>query len=141
MEELNRKWFKIVWALLLFASLTIDYIQRMSDALWAHGPVVEMLDKILFWIMLPMTLLLFVLYWIGNWRTGERYFWKKLRTQAGAMFIGGGLGFLLVLVVQWCKGDAVEMSSMARATVLAIFSVVGLMIGYARYRLRKMNEE
>lgn len=141
MEELNRKWFKIVWALLLFASLTIDYIQRMSDALWAHGPVVEALDKILLWIMLPMTLLLFVLYWIGNWRVGERYFWKKLRTQAGAMFIGGGLGFLLVLVVQWCKGDAVEMSSMARATVLAIFSVVGLMIGYARYRLRKMNEE
>ena len=88
-----------------------------------------------------MTLLLLVLYWIGNWRVGERYFWKKLRAQAGAMFIGGGLGFLLVLVVQWCKGDAVEMSSMARATVLAIFSVVGLMIGYARYRLRKMNEE
>ena len=141
MEELNRKWFKIVWALLLFASLTIDYIQRMSDALWAHGPVVEILDKILFWIMLPATVLLLVLYWIGNWRTGERYFWKKLRAQASVVVSGGGLGFLLVLVVQWCKGDAVEMSSMARATVLAIFSVVGLMIGYARYRLRKMNEE
>lgn len=141
MEEFNRRWFKIVWGLLLLASVTIGYIQRMSDALWAHGPVVEILDKILFWIMLPMTLLLLVLYWIGNWRTGERYFWKKLRAQTGAMFIGGGLGFLLVLVVQWCKGDAVEMSSMARATVLAIFSVVGLMLGYARYRLRKMNEE
>ena len=141
MEELNRKWFKIVWALLLLASVAIDYIQRMSDALWAHGPVVEILDKTLFWIMLPATVLLLVLYWIGNWRTGERYFWKKLRAQASVMFIGGGLGFLLVLVVQWCKGDAVEMSSMARATVLAIFSVVGLMIGYARYRLRKMNEE
>ena len=141
MEELNRKWFKIVWALLLFASLTIDYIQRMSDALWAHGPVVERLDKILFWIMLPATVLLLVLYWIGNWRTGERYFWKKLRAQASVVVVGGGLGFLLVFVVQWCKGDAVEMSSMARATVLAIFSVVGLMIGYARYRLRKMNEE
>ena len=60
MGELNRKWFQIVWALLLFASITINYIQRMCDALWAHGEVVAILDKTLTWIMLPMTVVLVV---------------------------------------------------------------------------------
>ena len=77
MWETERKWFKITWSLLLLASLVINYIQRMSDALWAHGEVVEVLEKTLLWIMLPMTVVLFVWHnvvlWGGLADVAEKY--------------------------------------------------------------------
>jgi hypothetical protein len=60
MEELNKKWFQIVWACLLIASISMSYIQRMSDALWAHSEVVQILDRTLMWVMLPLSLVMFV---------------------------------------------------------------------------------
>ena len=61
MGEFNKKWFQTVWMGLLFASLVIDYVQRMSDALWVHSEAIIMLDKVFTWILLPLTLLLFIL--------------------------------------------------------------------------------
>ena len=40
MGEFQKTWFQIVWACLLLVSIVITYIQRMSDALWAHSEVV-----------------------------------------------------------------------------------------------------
>lgn len=141
MGELNRKWFQIVWALLLFVSITINYIQRMCDALWAHGEVVAILDKTLTWIMLPMTVVLVVWHLVVSWRTGEKYFWRKVRKQASALFIGGGLGFLLAAIVKWCKGEAMTIDADDRTAILAVFSVVGLLILFARYKFRNSGEK
>lgn len=61
MGEFNKKWFQTVWMGLLFASLVIDYVQRMSDAQWAHSEAIIMLDKVFTWILLPLTVLLYIL--------------------------------------------------------------------------------
>ena len=141
MGELNRKWFQIVWSLLLFASITINYIQRMCDALWAHGEVVAILDKTLTWIMLPMTVVLVVWHWVVSWRTGEKYFLRKVRKQASAIFIGGCLGFFLAAIVKWCKGEAMTIDADNRTAILEVFSVVGLLILFARYKFRNSGEK
>lgn len=112
----------------------------MSDAIWAHGPVIEMFDKILTWMLLPVTVVLLVWNWVVNWRTGEKYFWRQVCKQASAIFIGGGLAFLLVVIVKWSKGDALEIEAGGRAAILIIFSVVGLLILLARYKFRNSSE-
>lgn len=65
MGELDKKWFRNVWLCLLFASVTISYIQRMSDAPWAHSAGIEMLDKVLFWITLFLTVIIFIWHCVG----------------------------------------------------------------------------
>ena len=141
MGEFNKKWFQIVWACLLLASITINYIQRMSDALWAHSEAIIMLDKVFTWILLPLTVLLFILHNVESWRKGARYFWRQWQKGATAMLIGGGLGFLLVLIVKSCKGEALEIDSDARMVILAIFAVIGLVIAFARYKFKHWQGE
>ena len=60
MGEFQKTWFQIVWACLLLVSIVITYIQRMSDALWAHSEVVLILDRVLMWVMLPLSAVMFV---------------------------------------------------------------------------------
>ena len=74
MGEFKKKWFEIVWIVLLASHLIIGKIQRSSDALWAQSEGIMMLEKVLLWIILPMTLLLFILRNIESWRKGERHF-------------------------------------------------------------------
>ena len=141
MWETERKWFKITWSLLLFASLAISYIQRMSDALWAHSEVVEILEKTLLWIMFPMTLVLFVWHNVVLWRSGERLFWRTWQKSSMAIAVGGGLALMLVFVVKWSKGEAIEVSDSARMWILGVFSVIGLVIAFARYKFKNWREE
>lgn len=141
MGEFNKKWFQIVWMGLLFASLVIDYIQRMSDAQWAHSEAIEMLDTILLWIVFPLTVLLFILHNIQMWRKGARYFWRQWQKGATAVLVGGGLAFLLVLIVKKFKGEALEIDSEARMVILAIFAVLGLVIALARYKFKHWQGE
>ena len=141
MWETERKWFKIVWMLLLFASLTISYIQRMSDALWAHSEVVEILEKTLLWITLPMTVVLLVWHNVVLWRSGERLFWRTWQKSGMAIAVGGGLALILVFVVKWSKGEATEISDSARMWILGVFSVIGLVIAFARYKFKNWREE
>ena len=126
---------------LLFASLVIDYIQRMSDAQWAHSEAIEMLDTILLWIVFPLTVLLFILHNIQMWRKGARYFWRQWQNGATAVLVGGGLAFLLVLIVKKCKGEALEINNEARMIILAIFAVIGLVIALARYKFKHWQGE
>lgn len=141
MGEFNKKWFQTVWMGLLFASLVIDYIQRMSDAQWAHSEAIEMLDTILLWIVFPLTVLLFILHNIQMWRQGARYFWRQWQEGATAVLVGGGLAFLLVLIVKKCKGEALEIDNEARMIILAIFAVIGLVIALARYKFKHWQGE
>ena len=141
MGEFNKKWFHIVWMGLLCASLVIDYIQRMSDAQWAHSEAIEMLDTILLWIVFPLTVLLFILHNIQMWRQGARYFWRQWQKGATAILVSGGLAFLLVLIVKKCKGEAVEINNEARMIILAIFAVLGLVIALARYKFKHWQGE
>ena len=141
MGEFNKKWFQTVWMGLLFASLVIDYIQRMSDAQWAHSEAIEMLDTILLWIVFPLTVLLFILHNIQMWRQGARYFWRQWQKGATAVLVGGGLAFLLVLIVKKFKGEALEIDSEARMVILAIFAVIGLVIAFARYKFKHWQGE
>lgn len=141
MGEFNKKWFQNVWMGLLFASLVIDYIQRMSDAQWAHSEAIEMLDTILLWIVFSLTVLLFILHNIQMWRQGARYFWRQWQKGATAVLVGGGLAFLLVLIVKSCKGEALEIDNEARMVILAIFAVIGLVIALARYKFKHWQGE
>lgn len=141
MGEFNKKWFQTVWMGLLFASLVIDYVQRMSDALWAHSEAIIMLDKVFTWILLPLTVLLFVLHNVESWRKGARYFWRQWQKGATAVLVGGGLAFLLVLIVKSCKGEALEIDNEARMVILAIFAVIGLVILFARYKFKHWQGE
>lgn len=141
MGEFNKKWFQTVWMGLLFASLVIDYIQRMSDAQWAHSEAIEMLDTILLWMVFPLTVLLFILHNIQMWRQGARYFWRQWQKGATAVLVGGGLAFLLVLIVKKCKGEALEINNEARMIILAIFAVIGLVIAFARYKFKHWQGE
>ena len=141
MGEFNKKWFHMVWMGLWFASLVIDYIQRMSDAQWAHSEAIEMLDTILLWIVFPLTVLLFILHNIQMWRQGARYFWRQWQKGATAILVSGGLAFLLVLIVKKCKGEAVEINNEARMIILAIFAVIGLVIAFARYKFKHWQGE
>ena len=141
MGEFNKKWFQNVWMGLLFASLVIDYIQRMSDAQWAHSEAIEMLDTILLWIVFPLTVLLFILHNVESWRKGARYFWRQWQKGATAVLVGGGLAFLLVLIVKKCKGEALEINNEARMIFLAIFAVIGLVIALARYKFKHWQGE
>ncbi len=141
MGEFNKKWFQTVWMGLLFASLVIDYIQRMSDAQWAHSEAIEMLDTILLWIVFPLTVLLFILHNIQMWRQGARYFWRQWQKGATAILVSGGLAFLLVLIVKKYKGEAVEINNEARMIILAIFAVIGLVIAFARYKFKHWQGE
>ena len=141
MGEFNKKWFQTVWMGLLFASLVIDYVQRMSDAQWAHSEAIIMLDKVFTWILLPLTLLLFISHNVESWRKGARYFWRQWQNGATAVLVGGGLAFLLVLIVKSCKGEDLEIGNEARMVILAIFAVIGLVIAFARYKYKHWQGE
>ena len=141
MGELNKKWFQTVWMCLLLVSVTLNYIQRLVDAAWAHSAGIEMLDKVLFWIILPLTIIIFVWHWVGYWRTSERLFWRKLRRWGRNLAIGVVCAVVLVLLVHYAKGDDTIIDNNERVLILSIFAAGGLMWGVARYKFNHWRKE
>lgn len=141
MSEFKKKWFQIVWMVLLAAHLIVSSIQRKSDALWAQSEGIKMLDTVLMWIILPLTVLLFILHNIETWRKGERYFWRQCQKTAWACGVGGGLGFLVVIIVMHYKGDAVEIDNVGRIAILAVFAAIALLYFFARYKYKHWRGE
>ena len=140
MGELNKKWFQTVWMCLLLVSVTLNYIQRLVDAAWAHSAGIEMLDKVLFWITLPLTVILFVWHCVGYWRTSERLFWRKWRRWGIALAVGTAVAVVLVLLVKYLKGESRTIGEEDRALLVGAFAGAGLIWAVARYKFRHWHK-
>ena len=136
MGEFQKTWFQIVWACLLLASIVITYIQRMSDALWAHSEVVLILDRVLMWVMLPLSAVMFACLCIGYWRQSERLFWRKWRRWGASLAFGAAAAALLVVLVHLAKGEKATIEEGDRTLLLGAFSAAGLIWFLARYKFR-----
>ncbi len=136
MGEFQKTWFQIVWACLLLVSIVITYIQRMSDALWAHSEVVQILDRTLMWVMLPLSVVLTVCMCIGYWRQSERLFWRKWRRWGASLAFGAAAAALLVVLVHLAKGEKATIEEGDRTLLLGAFSAAGLIWYFARYKFR-----
>lgn len=136
MGEFKKTWFQIVWACLLLLSIVITYIQRMSDALWAHSEVVLILDRTLTWVMLPLSVVLTVCMCIGYWRQSERLFWRKWRRWGASLAFGAAAAALLIVLVHLAKGEKATIEEEDRTLLLGAFSAAGLIWYFARYKFR-----
>ena len=131
---MDKKWFRNVWLCLLFVSVMLNCIQRLVDAAWAHSAGIEMLDKVLFWITLSLTVIIFIWHCVGYWRTSKRLFWRMLRRWCGGLTIGVVCAVILALLVHYAKGDDTIIDNKERVLILSIFAAGGLMWGVARYK-------
>lgn len=136
MGEFKKTWFQIVWACLLIASGVITYIQRMSDALWVHSEAMQILDRTLTWVMLPLSVVLTVCMCIGYWRQSERLFWRKWRRWGASLAFGAAAAALLVVLVHLAKGEKATIEEGDRTLLLGAFSAAGLIWYFARYKFR-----
>lgn len=136
MGEFKKTWFQIVWACLLIASGVITYIQRMSDALWVHSEAMQILDRTLMWVMLPLSVVLTVCMCIGYWRQSERLFWRKWRRWGASLAFGAAAAALLVVLVHLAKGEKATIEEEDRTLLLGAFSAAGLIWYFARYKFR-----
>ena len=141
MGELDKKWFRNVWLCLLFVSVMLNCIQRLVDAAWAHSAGIEMLDKVLFWITLSLTVIIFIWHCVGYWRTSKRLFWRMLRRWCGGLTIGVVCAVILVLLVHYAKGDDTIIDNKERVLILSIFAAGGLMWGVARYKFKQWHKD
>ena len=141
MGELDKKWFRNVWLCLLFVSVMLNCIQRLVDAAWAHSAGIEMLDKVLFWITLSLTVIIFIWHCVGYWRTSKRLFWRMLRRWCGGLTIGVVCAVILALLVHYAKGDNAIIDNKERVLILSIFAAGGLMWGVARYKYKHWHKD
>ena len=141
MGEFKKTWFQIVWACLLIASGVITYIQRMSDALWVHSEAMQILDRTLTWVMLPLSVVLTVCMCIGYWRQSERLFWRKWRRWGASLAFGAATAALLVVLVHLAKGEKATIEDGDRTLLLGAFSAAGLIWYFARYKFRSWRGE
>ena len=136
MGEFQKTWVQIVWACLLIASGVITYIQRMSDALWVHSEAMQILDRTLTWVMLPLSVVLTVWMCIGYWRQSERLFWRKWRRWGASLAFGAAAAALLGVLVHLAKGEKATIEEGDRTLLLGAFSAAGLIWYFARYKFR-----
>ena len=141
MGELDKKWFRNVWLCLLFVSVMLNCIQRLVDAAWAHSAGIEMLDKVLFWITLSLTVIIFIWHCVGYWRTSKRLFWRMLRRWCGGLTIGVVCAVILALLVHYAKGDDTIIDNKESVLILSIFAAGGLMWGVARYKYNHWSKD
>lgn len=141
MGELKKRWFQVVWASLTLASLTINWLQRGSDAAWVHSAGMEMLDRVLMWILLPLTVVMFIALCVENWRKGKRYFWRQWRRWGGALAIGVVMAVVLIFVVRHFKGDNGTIDPATRWGIIAIFSFGALAWCVARWKFNNWRKE
>ena len=100
-----------------------------------------MLDKVLFWIILPLTIIIFVWHWVGYWRTSERLFWRELRRWGRNLAIGVVCAVVLVLLVHYAKGNDAIIDNNERVRILSIFAAGGLIWAVARYKFNHWRKE
>ncbi len=141
MGELKKRWFQVVWASLTLASLIINWLQRGSDAAWVHSAAMEMLNKVLMWILLPLTVVMFIALCIENWRTGERYFWRRWQRWGGALAVGIVMAVVLIFMVRYFKGDSGTIDPATRWGIIALFSFAALAWCVARWKFNNWRKE
>lgn len=142
---MKKKWFQIVWVGLLLVSLALNYLQRWVDAAWAQNHALTVFSDVLGWIVLALTVVLFVLHCVENWRTGKRYFWRKCRRWGGNIFLGTLMAVAVLLVIRFVKsGGALENVLPERwfnIFMFVVLSVGGLLYMIARYKFNNSNKD
>jgi amino acid transporter len=108
----------------------------MSDALWVHSEAMQILDRTLMWVMLPLSVVLTVCMCIGYWRQSERLFWRKWRRWGASLAFGAAAAALLVVLVHLAKGEKATIEEGDRTLLLGAFAVAGLIWFLARYKFR-----
>lgn len=137
MEEFKKQWFQSVWAGLVLASLAVHYIQRWVDAAWAQSHAMDVLDDVLGWICLPMTVILFILKCVENWRVCRRW--------GGALLGGTLMATVLVALVKFSKSgwvfDGNIYDTEVKTFLFVLFCLGGLLYMIARYKFNRPNKD
>lgn len=145
MEELKRRWFQIVWGGLVLLSVLLSWIERGVSASWAHSPTMEFVQNVLVWIVLPMTIVLFLLSCVENWRTGERYFWRKCRRWGGNLFLGALMAAVLLFVLRFIKSGVVfgsqESMAIVKTVIFWLLAIGGLLYLVAKYKFNRPKRD
>ena len=145
MEELKRTWFQIVWAGLLLASVAMSYLVRYSAAEWVQSRPVEVFKIFLDCITITLTVVLFVVHNIENWRVGRRYFWRVCRRWGGALLGGALMATVLVALVKFFKSgwmfDGNIYDTEVKTFLFVLFSLGGLLYMIARYKFNHPNKD
>ena len=132
MEEFKKTWFRTVWMVLLLASVAMNYLVRYSAAEWVQSRPVEVFKGILDWTTIILTVVLFVVLNIENWRTGRRYFWRKWGKWLKAV-VFGCLMAAAVLGVMWlARKNGLDLTGGFRWVLYGLCYVVGFVILYLR---------
>ena len=134
MEELKRTWFKIVWMVLLVASVGMSYLSRCSAIEWVQSRPFEVLKVFLDWITIILTVALFVVHNIENWRTGRRYFWRKWGKWLKALVFGCLMAALLLGVMWLVRKNSLDLTGNFRWVLYGLFYVIGFIIIYLRMK-------
>ena len=134
MEEFKKTWFRTVWMVLLLASVAMNYLVRYSAAEWVQSRPVEVFKGILDWTTIILTVVLFVVLNIENWRTGRRYFWRKWGKWLKAV-VFGCLMAAAVLGVMWlARKNGLDLTGGFRWVLYGLCYVVGFVIIYLRMK-------
>ena len=134
MEEFRKSWFKIVWAVLLIASLALGYLGRYCAAEWVQSRPMEIFKSVLDWTTIILTVVLFVVHNIENWRTGRRYFWRKWGKWLKAIVFGCLMAALAIGVMWLARENGLDLTGGRRWLLYGVFYVVGLVILYLRMK-------
>ena len=137
MEEFKKSWFKIVWAVLLIASLALGYLGRYCAAEWVQSRSMEIFKSVLDWTTIILTVVLFVVHNIENWRTGRRYFWRKWGKWLKAVVFGCLMAAALLGVMWLARENGLDLTGGRRWLLYGVFYVVGLVILYLRMKYSK----
>ncbi|MBQ1253175.1 MAG: hypothetical protein IIU61_06740 [Alistipes sp.] len=145
MEEFKKTWFQRVWAGLTICTLTLGWIIRKVDAAWAQSRALAVLNDVLGWIVLALTVVLFVLHCVENWQKGKRYFWRKCRRWGGSIFLGTLMAAVLVVMIRLYKAGGVLAMVLPdkeyRLFLFVLFSLGGLLYMIARYKYNHPNKD
>lgn len=145
MDELKKKWFQTVWAGLVLCSVAMNYIMRYVDAAWAQSHALQVFNDVIGWIVLPMTVILFVLHCVENWRIGKRYFWRKWRRWSRAIFWGTMMAAVLLLLIRFVKSGGVLENVLPERSfnifMFVVLSVGGLLYMIAKYKFNNPNKD
>ena len=105
----------------------------------------DVLDDVLGWICLPMTVILFIVKCVENWRVGRRYFWRVCRRWGGALLGGTLMATVLVALVKFCKSgwvfDGNIYDKEVKTFIFVLFSLGGLLYMIARYKFNHPNKD
>lgn len=134
MEEFKKRWFKIVWAVLLIASLALGYLGRYCAAEWVQSRPMEIFKSVLDWTTIILTVVLFVAHNIENWRTGRRYFWRKWGKWLRAVVFGCLMAAALLGVMWLARKNGLDLTGGFRWVLYGLCYVVGFVIIYLRMK-------